>query len=100
MVDSDKNYFFVGLENPGTTPLDVNAAMLDAFGQDDHQDARRADRTGIWRSVSPEVVHATIGGPNNGRPDARRQRAVDADLRPDAGHSERKAADAWESLMA
>lgn len=66
-VDSTKNFFFVEMENPGATPLEVTAQMLDGFGQDDLETL--GGRTGqvYWRRVSPEVVHATIGGPNDGK---------------------------------
>ncbi len=69
-VDSEKNYFFVELENPGTAALDVTAAIFDAFGQDDRETLGGQTGQVSWRRVSPEVVHATIGGPNDGKPAA------------------------------
>src|ERR1017187_1811752 len=66
-VDSTKNFFFVELENPGATPLEVNAQLLDGFGQDDRQTLGGETGQVSWRKVSPEVVHATIGGPNDGK---------------------------------
>jgi len=75
-VDSDKNYFFVELENPGTTALDVSAALLDGFGQDDRETLGGVTGQVTWQRVSPEVVHATIGGPNDGK-----ATTLDADVR-------------------
>jgi Concanavalin A-like lectin/glucanases superfamily len=66
-VDSDKSFFFVELENPGTTPLEVSAEMLDGFGQDDRETLGGETGQVHWRRVSPEVVQATIGGPNEGK---------------------------------
>jgi len=64
-VDSTKNFFFIELENPGTTPLEMNAQILDGFGQDDRQTLGGETGQVYWRRVSPEVVQATIGGPND-----------------------------------
>jgi len=66
-VDSTKNFFFVELENPGATPLEVGARMLDGFGQEDRETLGGETGQVSWRRVSPEVVHATIGGPNDGK---------------------------------
>jgi hypothetical protein len=66
-VDSTKNFFFVEMENPGATPLEVSAEMLDGFGQDDRETLGGETGQVYWRRVSPEVVHATIGGPNDGK---------------------------------
>ena len=66
-VDSTKNFFFVELENSGEAPLEVKAQLLDAFGQDDRQTLGGETGQVYWRRVSPEVVHATIGGPNDGK---------------------------------
>jgi hypothetical protein len=68
-VDSDKNFFFVELQNPGPAALDGSAAMLDSFGQDDRDTLGGVTGQVFWRKVSPEVVHATIGGPNQGKPE-------------------------------
>jgi hypothetical protein len=66
-VDSTRNFFFVELENPGATPLQVNLRMLDGFGQDDRETLGGKTGQVYWRRVSPEVVHATVGGPNDGK---------------------------------
>jgi len=66
-VDSTRNFFFIELENPGVTPLQMNAQILDGFGQDDWQTLGGEVGQVYWRRVSPEVVHATIGGPNDGK---------------------------------
>ena len=66
-VDSSKNFFFVELENPSATPLEVGARMLDGFGQEDRKTLGGETGQVSWRRVSPEVVHATIGGPNDGK---------------------------------
>ena len=66
-VDSSKNFFYVELENSGAVPLDVTAGMLDAFGQDDLENLGGTTGQVYWRRVSPEIVHATIGGPNDGK---------------------------------
>src|ERR1019366_1500275 len=66
-VDSTKNFFFIELENPGAAPLEVNAQLLDGFGQDDRQTLGGETGQVYWRRVSPEVVSATIGGPNDGK---------------------------------
>lgn len=64
-VGAEKNVFYVEVRNPGTSPLNVGLGILDGFGQDDRETL--GGRTGevFWRRISPEVVHATIGGPND-----------------------------------
>jgi hypothetical protein len=66
-VDSSKNFFFIEMQNPGLTALNVNVQMLDGFGQDDRETLGGVTGQVHWRRVSPEVVHATIGGPNDGK---------------------------------
>ena len=66
-VDSSKNFFFVEMENPSATSLEVTAQILDGFGQDDLETLGGKTGQVYWRRVSPEVVRATIGGPNDGK---------------------------------
>lgn len=66
-VDSSKNFFFVEMENPSAASLEVTAQMLDAFGQDDLETLGGKTGQVYWRRISPELVHATIGGPNDGK---------------------------------
>ena len=67
-VDSDKNFFYVELENPGSSPVDVTAQIFDSFGQDDLATLSGTTGQVSWLRVSPEVVHATIGGSNDTPP--------------------------------
>jgi hypothetical protein len=66
-VDSGKNYFYVELENAGSNPLDVTSQMLDGFGQPDLETLAGVTGPVSWLRVSPEVVHATIGGSNDAK---------------------------------
>jgi hypothetical protein len=66
-VDSGRNFFYVELENAGTAPLNVAAQMLDGFAQDDGKTLGGTTGQVSWRKVSPEIVHATIGGSNDGK---------------------------------
>ena len=66
-VDSTQNFFFIEMENPGAAPLEASAQILDGFGQDDRETLGGETGQVYWRRVSPEVVHATIGGPNDGK---------------------------------
>ena len=66
-VASDKNLFFVELENGGTVDLDVGATMLDGFGQQSRKTLGGVTGQVYWRRVSPEVVPAAIGGDNDGK---------------------------------
>lgn len=66
-VDADKNFFYVELENTGASPMDTGLRMLDGFGKDDRENLGGATGQVFWRRVSPEVVHATVGGPNDGK---------------------------------
>jgi len=73
-VAAGQNTLFIHLENPGKFPLQVTAAMLDGFGHKDRETLGGIAGDVSWLKVSPEVVHATIGGvtpPNRpGRPGA------------------------------
>ncbi|HXE07411.1 MAG TPA: LamG-like jellyroll fold domain-containing protein [Acidobacteriaceae bacterium] len=66
-VDANKNFFYIELENPGTTSVDMAAQMLDGFNHDDRDTLGGRSGQVYWRRVSPEVVHATIGGSNDGK---------------------------------
>ena len=63
-VAAGRNTFFVQLRNPGKIALPVSAETLDAFGSNDQGTLRGAAGDVDWLRVSPEVVEAAIGGPN------------------------------------
>ena len=73
-VAAGQNTLFIQLENAGQTPLQVSAAMLDGFSQKDRETLGGVTGDVTWLKVSPEVVHATIGGvappTRQGRPGA------------------------------
>ncbi len=73
-VAAGQNTLFIQLQNAGKLPLPVTATMLDGFGQKDRETLGGMTGDVTWLRVSPEVVHATIGGvapPNSpGRPGA------------------------------
>ncbi len=76
-VAAGQNTLFVELENKGQTPIEVSAAMLDGFGQQDRESLGGTAKDVTWLRVSPEVVHATIGGTNEKDPGS----AADAAIR-------------------
>ena len=61
-VAAGQNTLFLQLDNSGQTPIEVSAALLDGFGQTDRDTLGGATGNVSWLRVSPEVVHATIGG--------------------------------------
>lgn len=61
-VATGRNIFAVQLQNSGATALPVAAELLDAFGHKDQKTLSGALGNVRWLRVSPEVVHATIGG--------------------------------------
>src|ERR1017187_1885136 len=100
-VDSSKNFFFIEMQNPGLTALNVNVQMLDGFGQDDRETLGGETGQVHWRRVSPEVVHATIGGPNDGKGAALdasvRSLKIFADSQTRAPAASEKSVYKWES---
>ena len=67
-VAARQNTLFVKLENSGNTPLEVSATLFDGFGQKDRETLGGVNGDVSWLKVSPEVVHATIGGLNEKDP--------------------------------
>jgi hypothetical protein len=61
-IAAGQNTLFIQMENAGQTPLEVSAAMLDSFGQKDRETLGGVTGDVTWLKVSPEVVHASIGG--------------------------------------
>lgn len=67
-VAAGQNTLFIQLENSGSSPLEVSAAMLDGFGQKGRDTLSGITGNVSWLKVSPEVVHTTIGGSNEKDP--------------------------------
>ncbi len=65
-VADGKNLFVLELQNPGAEALPVRAAIFDAFGHKDRATLSGTSGDIRWLKVSPEVVHATIGGSSDG----------------------------------
>ena len=101
-VADGRNIFAVELKNPGNHALSVRAALLDGFGRKDLATLSGTADGVHWLRVSPEAVHATIGGSQRGSAAASNVsiRSVDV-FASDAAHgAARKPLYAWQSKTA